>query len=119
MNPLLIYLLIYLGTVFYVTAAYYHLKMEQWSFLKAFAIALPAVIIEYQFSLRGNRLANRQLGLHPLQVLIVTMCFYFINLWILNHIVLKQKTNLPRDLTAFVLVICAFLLMVKGSKRPW
>jgi hypothetical protein len=82
---------IYLGTLFYVTASYFHLSIRNWTFLTAFLIALPLVCIEYQFSLRGNRAAVDSHAMNPIQVLIVTLCFYFVNLWLLNYFVLSRS----------------------------
>ena len=111
-----ILLLIYIGTLFYTSAAYLHLKLKHWTFLKAFLIALPLVLLEYQFSLRGNHLANTILRFSPLQILLVTMCFYFVNLWIINHFILKQEFVWYRDLLAFVLVLAAFMISTGFAK---
>ena len=102
--------LIYIGTVFYTLAAYYHLKLKDWTFLKAFALAIPLVMIEYSFSLRGNRQANTVLGMNALQILIITITFYFINAWLLNYFVLKNKVNYQREIISFILVISAFYI---------
>lgn len=102
------YLFIYLGSLCYVAASYYHLKLPNWTFTKAFFIAIPFVLVEYQFSLRGNYMARSQLRVNPLQILIITMCFYFVNLWLLNHFLLKQPVNTITDTVAFALVLLAF-----------
>ena len=62
----------------YTIAAYYHLKLRNWSFLTAFAIAIPFILVEYQFSIRGNRAAKDVLRLNAVQITLVTMTFYFI-----------------------------------------
>lgn len=103
-------LFIYLGTMCYVTASYFHIHLDKWSFFKAFLIALPIVCIEYQFSLRGNRAAVHSHGFNAIQVLIITLCFYFINLWILNLLVLKHKVVMWRELVCFGLVLIAFYI---------
>ena len=102
--------LIYLGTIFYTLAAYYHLKLKDWSFIKAFSLAIPLVMIEYTFSLRGNRQANTILGMNALQILIITITFYFINAWLLNYFILKNKVNYQREIISFILVISAFYI---------
>lgn len=103
--------LIYVGTLFYTMAAYYHLSLDgKWTFFLAFAIAVPFVIIEYIFSLNGNHYAHKIIGLSPQSILIITICFYFINLWLLNYFILKHKVNALREIIAFVLIIIAFLI---------
>lgn len=104
--------LIYAGTVMYTIAAYYHLKFKgkQWSFLLAFVLAMPLVVMEYALSLHGNHFANEWLGISAMKILILTMCFYFINLAILNYFVLKHKVDVVREMIAFVLIILAFII---------
>lgn len=101
--------LIFLGSVSYTIAAYFHLKLEQWTFLKAFLIAVPFLLIEYQFSLRGNYYAKKHLLMNAVQITILTMIFYFFNAWLLNYFVLKQPMVLWRELLAFVFILLAFL----------
>jgi len=103
--------LIYVGTIFYTMAAYYHLYMkDNWTFAKAYLLAAPFVLMEYIFSLRGNHYAVKILDWSPLQILVVTTAFYFINIWILNKLVIKQKTNVLRELVAILMVIGAFIV---------
>jgi hypothetical protein len=104
--------LIYIGTVCYVIAAYYHLKMsEKWTFLKAFTIAVPFVLIEYCFSLNGNYYIHQKFGYSAMDILIMTICFYFINLWLLNYFILEHtQHNMYVEAFCFALVIGAFLL---------
>ena len=111
-EQLLFILLVYLGTVFYVFAAYYHLSLdEKWTFWKAFTIAIPFVIIEYLFSLNGNYYLHSMFDYSPIDILIITICFYFINLWLLNYYILKHtKSNIFKELVCFLLIITAFLL---------
>jgi len=102
---------VYIATVCYVVAAYYHLMMKHnWSFLRAFMIAIPLVTIEYFFSLHGNHYLHNEIKMVPMDILIITMCFYFINLWLLNYFVLKNKIqNVYKEIFCFGLIICAFL----------
>ena len=104
--------MIYMGTLFYVIASYYHLKLrENWNFFMALGIAIPIVVIEYAFSLHGNYYAHFFFNMTPLDILIITMCFYFINLWILNFFVLKNSNhNAYSELIAFLLVLGAFTI---------
>jgi uncharacterized protein (DUF486 family) len=114
-HSLYVYFLIFVGSVFYTIASYFHLKLKNWTFLKALLIAIPFVFIEYQFSLRGNFHAGRHLKLNSIQTVIITMCFYFINAWILNYLVLKQNVTWWREIVSFMLIISAFL--VSTQKR--
>lgn len=102
---------IFIGSVSYTIASYYHLKHSaQWTFLKALMIAVPFVFIEYQFSLRGNFLARSVLGMNAVQITILTIIFYFVNAWVLNYFVLKHKVVPWREILAFICIIIAFLL---------
>jgi hypothetical protein len=104
-------LFIYIGTCFYVTASYLHLALgKSWTFLSAFLIAVPLVIIEYQFSLRGNYAAHASHGMGALQILVLTLAFYFLNLWVLNVVVLKTRVVIWRELLCFALVAAAFVI---------
>ena len=104
--------LIYLGTLCYVTAAYYHLSLnDKWTFLKAFSIAIPIIFIEYIFSLNGNYYLHSVFEYTPIEILIITVCFYFINLWLLNFYILKHTlSNIYKEFFCFLLIILAFLL---------
>jgi hypothetical protein len=102
--------LIYVGTLAYTIASYYHLKLKDWTFIYAFLIAIPFVLIEYQFSIRGNFFASTILGMNAVQIALITMCFYFFNAWLLNHFVLKKPTIWWRELLAFALILGAFIV---------
>jgi len=102
--------LIFVGSVSYTVAAYYHLKLEDWSFMKAFAIALPLILIEYQFSIRGNYQAKNVLKMNAVQITLITMSFYFVNAWALNYFFLKAKVVWWRELLAFACILLAFAL---------
>ena len=108
--------LIYIGSVSYTIAAYYHLKIKNWSFALAFALAVPLILIEYQFSIRGNRAASHVLQLNAVQITTLTMTFYFINSWLLNYFFLKQPVVWWRELLAFVFVLLAFALSTRSNK---
>ena len=97
-------LFIYIGSIFYVVAAFYHLSIRDWTFLTAAAIAIPLLIIEYTFSLRGNRFANKYLS--ATKILILTMIFYLINITILDTIILQNGVSY-KDIIALLLVITA------------
>lgn len=103
-------IMIFVGSVSYTIAAYYHLRMKRWSFLQAFMIAVPFILVEYQFSLRGNHYASTILGMNAIQITLVTMAFYFVNSWLLNHFVLKNPVVWWREVLAFAFIIAAFLL---------
>lgn len=103
-------LLIYIGTCFYTTASFYHLKLQNWSFWKGYAIAIPLVCIEYIFNIWGNKYANLN-GLNVVQIMMLIIAFYMINIWIINVFVLKQNTVvLWRELLALLLLISAIVI---------
>jgi len=104
------YIYVYIGTIFYVLASYYHLTLKDWTFKKALFIALPLVCIEYFFSLRGNRYLNEKYNINAIEILLITMCFYFINTWLLNYFVIKNKVNIIKELISFILILVAFYL---------
>ena len=111
MNPTLrVYLFFYIATIFYVLAQYYHLSLDTWSLTRAFTIAVPLVIIEYYFSLTANHEANSILKINPIQILIITMTFYFINTWLFNYFILKNDVIVWKEITSFILIIGAFML---------
>ena len=107
------YSLIFLGTIFYTIASYYHLSYNKnWTFLKALAIAIPFVLIEYTFSLRGIHHSYKYLNHSTSTILIITIIFCFISMWLFNYFILKNRTNvnLFKEFLAFVLVIIAFYI---------
>jgi hypothetical protein len=108
------YLYVYIGTIFYTLAAYYHLSLKDWSFLKALKIAMPLVFIEYTFSLRANRSLNKTFNNNSVQILLITMCFYFIN--VLNLFIKPMtvfiaifKTKIEHIFSIIFLIIFLFL----------
>ena len=109
-NKALTVVFIYIGTLCYTIASYLHVSLHDWTFLKAFLIALPVVIVEYQFSLRANRAAVAFHGMSILQVLVFTLCFYFVNLWLLNWLVMKHRVIYWRESACFLLVLAAFYI---------
>lgn len=92
----------------YVIASYYHLHLKNWSFAKAMLIAMPLVVLEYTLSLHGNKIANH--ALNPIQILILTIAFYVINLWLLNFFVIKASVNPVREIIAMVFIVAAILI---------
>jgi hypothetical protein len=118
MNNYLLYFLclssIFIGAVFYTLASFYHLKMDKnWTFFKAILIALPFVLIEYTFTLHGIFYSYKFLDLKPSQILIITICFYFICIWIFNYFVMKirlDRVHMLKEIFAFLLIIIAFYI---------
>lgn len=113
---LFVLFLIFVGSVSYTIAAYYHLKLRDWTFVKAFALALPLILVEYQFSIRGNRAAQDVLKLNAVQITLITMAFYFINSWVLNHFFLKKPVVWWRELLAFGLIAAAFVVTTTATR---
>lgn len=101
--------LIFLGSIFYTMAAYLHLKMDEWTFLKALLIAIPFVVIEYQFSLRGNYYARKHLLMNSIQILVLTTIFCFFNAFLLNYFVLQHPVVVWRELLSIFFILMAFL----------
>lgn len=116
-NWIFILTLIYIGTVFYTLAAYYHLKIKKWTFIQALIIAIPFVLIEYQFSLRGNFYAKNHLLMNAVEITLITMIFYFINSWLLNFFVLKDPLNWWREGLAFIFILLAFVITTNKPVR--
>jgi len=69
---------------------------------------MPLVVIEYIFTLNGNKKANEILKFNPLQILLITMSFYFINIWLLNYFIIKNKINPIREIISFIFILGAF-----------
>lgn len=84
---------------------------------KALSIAIPLVIIEYIFSLRGNHSLNEEIKVNPVSIMLITMCFYFINTWLLNYFVIKNKINPIREIISFVLILIAFYISTNAGKQ--
>lgn len=112
MEKLLVYLtcfsIIFMGAIFYTIASYYHLKFGNWSLATALMFSLPFAAIEYTFSLQGNYMAYKQLGLEPSKILIVTIIFNFICIWVFNYFVM----NITWDVRKFMNEFVAFLFIV-------
>jgi len=82
--------LIYAGTCFYTAASFYHLKLKHWTFWRGYALAIPLVCVEYVFNIWGNKLATLH-GLNVVQIMMLIISFYMVNIWVLNVFVLKQR----------------------------
>ena len=101
--------LIFMGTLFYTVASYLHLKMDQWTFLKALTIAIPFVFIEYQFMLRGIYYAKQHLLMNAIQILILTTIFCFFNAFLLNYFILQHPIVIWREILSIFFIFMAFL----------
>jgi uncharacterized protein (DUF486 family) len=103
--------LLYLGSVFYILAQYGHLLLTDWTISKAMIIALPLVLIEYVFVLNGTHSAKIS-GENPLNILLLVMCFNFVNIYIFGKIAFGDKTT-GKDFLAFGLILLASALTYK------
>jgi hypothetical protein len=103
---------VYMGTLFYTLASYYHLKMgPNWNYFAALAIAIPFVLIEYTFSLHANYFLFKEHGFTPSKILILTVCFNFINIWLFNYFIMNiRNTNLVREAFALLLIVAALIV---------
>jgi hypothetical protein len=111
--PLLLCLAaVYTGTIFYTMAAYYHIKLgSKWNFTTALMLAVPFVFVEYIFALHANYFLFRDHGFTPSKILIVTICFNFINIWLFNYYVLKvQNSDMIREMCALALIAAALFI---------
>lgn len=99
--------LIFMGTIAYTIASYLHLKMDEWTFLKALLIALPFVFIEYQFMLRGIYYAKQHLMMNGLQILVITTIFCCFNSLMMNYFVLQLPMVIWRELLSVVFLLLA------------
>jgi len=99
--------LIFMGTIAYTIASYLHLKMDEWTFLKALLIALPFVFIEYQFMLRGIYYAKQHLMMNGLQILVITTIFCCFNSLLMNYFVLQLPMVIWRELLSVVFLLLA------------
>lgn len=111
MNKAMGILLIYLGSVCYTIASFYHLSLSrsEWTFGRAYLIALLFVSIEYVFNINGNRGANEN-GLSVFQIMMLIIAFDLLNLYIINSLVLKNKIHPGRDGLSLLLIAGAVLL---------
>lgn len=103
---------IFLSALLYVFASFYHLKYnDDWSFPKAFMIAMPIVFVEYIFVLYGNLWAYRHLHMTPSTILIINTVFCFLCIWWFNYYVLNitltRKQKLYEGL-AVLFILAAF-----------
>ncbi len=106
---------IYIGTVFYTIASYYHLSLKEWNLKKAYMIAIPIVLIEYFFSLQANRKLNEVFKISPVSIVLITMCFYFVNTWLLNLFITKNKITVWREILSFILIFSAYYITTNNS----
>ena len=109
MNKWLAILLIYLGSVCYTVASFYHLSFgKQWTFFRAYLLALMFVSIEYIFNVYGNKGAADHITVFQIMILIIA--FDLINLYVINALLIKHKIDYMRDGISILLIIAAILI---------
>lgn len=97
---------IYLGSVCYTIASFYHLSFgKSWTFFRAYILALSLVAIEYVFNVIGNKGANKHISVFAIMLLIIA--FDLINLFIINALLLKNKIDPLRNGISLVLIAVA------------
>lgn len=111
MNIWLAILLIYLGSVCYTMASFYHLSFREWSFWKAYFLAVAFVVVEYVFNVLGNKYANVRLTVFQIMLLIIA--FDLINLYLLNLFVLQNHLDWMRDGLSLLLIFGGIALSSK------
>ena len=95
--------ILYIGTCFYTTASFYHLRLNHWNFWSGYAMAIPLVCIEYIFNIWGTKRANMN-GLNVVQIMIMIIAFYMLNIWLMNVFVLRQTVVAWREAMAMILL---------------
>ena len=86
---------IYLGSLCYTFASFYHLTLKnKWTFRSAYFIALTFVAVEYIFNVYGNKNANNYITV--LDIMILIICFDLINLYIFNTFLLHNDINIKK-----------------------
>lgn len=109
MNKWLAILFIYIASVFYTIASFYHLSFgTKWTFARAYIIALVFVGIEYIFSVIGNKWANQFISVFDIMILIII--FDLINLYIINFFILKNKIHTVKHGVSLLLLGVAIIL---------
>lgn len=104
------FILIFIGAMIYVFAAYGHINMQNWTFSKGLMFAIPLVLLEYTFSVPGNKHAH-DLGYTGTNILLLTMCFYFIGMYGMEKFYLKEEVK-NKDFISFGLILSAFYLSI-------
>ena len=97
------YLFYLLAAAFLYTFSSYVYLGTNWTFMKSFVIAMFFVSIEYNFSLRGNKLAYDD-GLTAIEILLITIGFYYVALYTLNKVYIHDPVSI-KDFWGFMLVM--------------
>ncbi len=112
MNKWIAIIFLYIASVCYITASFYHLSLGvKWTFIKAFLISITFVILEYVFGIPGNKWANEFLSVFDLMILIIV--FDLINLFILNFFILKNKVQPLKH--GLCLVLLGIVIMLSAD----
>jgi len=82
--------------------------------MKSFVIAMFFVSIEYNFSLRGNKLAYDD-GMTAIEILLITVGFYYVALYALNKVYIKDPVDM-KDFWGFMLVIAGMYVAFNGKQ---
>jgi uncharacterized protein (DUF486 family) len=112
MNKWIAIILLYIASVFYIMASFYHLSLGvKWTFVKAFLISITFVLLEYVFGIPGNKLASEFLSVFDLMILIIV--FDLLNLFILNFFILKNKVQPLKH--GICLVLLGIVIMLSAD----
>lgn len=107
--------LIYLGSVCYTIASFFHLSFgSEWTFVRAYIIGLLFVSVEYVFNILGNKHANRYITVFQIMLLIIA--FDLVNLYVINAILLKNDVNYVRDGICLLLIGAAIYISSTGMQ---
>lgn len=105
-------LFIFIASLVYVIASYAVPIYSGLSVWKSILLAMPLVFIEYNFSIRGNRRAHED-GYKPLQILTLTIVFYYIAMFIMEKLLSPKKYNITegiKDVTSAALIALGFYI---------
>lgn len=101
--------MLYVASLLYVSASYIHLSFQSWTFTKAYLFALPFVFIEYIFKIYGTKFSSDN-GLNILQIMLLVIAFYMVNVWIINIFIIKHQVDYLRESVSLALLFIAILL---------
>lgn len=102
LNPLGILLMFIAAIIYTIAAIVMPIAANGISDWTAILYAMPLVFLEYNCSVRGNRLMRAD-GLSTFEILNLTIVFYFIGLLLTNKIFVGDDVKL-KDLAAIALV---------------
>ncbi len=114
MIPLISVFYIFIAAVIYIMASFAFPIHGGLSVGNAILLAMPLVFVEYNFSLRGNKIAHAN-GATTFEILTLTMIFYFISLFIIDKLLKKHEAS-SKDFLSAGLIATAFYVSFIAKK---